>query len=141
MMRSKALAKVLVTLVVAAGLSTPAYANYFHDSNSNTNLNIGSTPNPTPDDIRAAEGRQSRGPIDLKALLGKPVYGADGIFVGVVSDVDSERDLAAVRIAQNDAVALPGKSLIDDGRRVFAPNVTKAQVQSMPRIPQSELGR
>jgi hypothetical protein len=136
MMRSKA----LITLVVATGLAAPAFANYFHDPNANINLNIGSAPNPTPEDLRAAEGRPNRGPIDLKALLGKPVYGGDGMFVGAISDVDTDRDLAAVRIAQNEAVALPGKSLIDDGARVFAPNVTKAQVLSMPRIPEAELG-
>ena len=40
-------------LLSSAACLVPAYANYFHNPRTNTNLNIGSAPNPTPADLRA----------------------------------------------------------------------------------------
>jgi len=39
-------------LLVAAGFITPASANYFSNPYTGVTLNIGSAPNPTPQDIR-----------------------------------------------------------------------------------------
>jgi hypothetical protein len=72
-------------------------------------------------------------------MLGKPVFGKDREYLGSISDVDTDRNLAAVRVAQNEAVALPARDLIDDGSRVIAPRVSKPELLAMPRIPESEL--
>jgi hypothetical protein len=40
-------------LVISASLVTPASANWFHNPDIGINRNIGSAPNPTPEDIRA----------------------------------------------------------------------------------------
>ena len=44
----------LPLLVVSAALATPAFAagNWFHNPYENINRNIGSAPNPTPQDLR-----------------------------------------------------------------------------------------
>lgn len=43
---------ILTLLLVSGAFITPAYANYFHNPYTGINLNIGSAPNPTPQDIR-----------------------------------------------------------------------------------------
>ena len=134
------LSRVIIPVLLCVGICGTATANYFHNPNNNTSLNVGSAPSPTPDDLRLAEGRLApRGYGDLRALLGKPVFGKDRGYLGSVSDVDSERGLVAVRIRRDEAVALSGKSLIDDGRRVLAPSISRAEFVAMPRIPESEL--
>ena len=40
-------------LAAAATCASPAYANWFSNPHTNTNLNVGSAPNPTPEDLRA----------------------------------------------------------------------------------------
>jgi hypothetical protein len=42
----------LALLLVSGALTTPAYANFFHNPYTGINLNVGSAPNPTPADIR-----------------------------------------------------------------------------------------
>jgi hypothetical protein len=43
----------LPLLAIAAFIVTPASANWFHNPAENINRNIGSAPNPTPEDLRA----------------------------------------------------------------------------------------
>ena len=43
---------VLALLLVSGAIATPAHANFFHNPFTGINLNIGSAPNPTPEDIR-----------------------------------------------------------------------------------------
>ena len=43
---------VMPLLLVSAAFVTPAYANYFSNPLTGVNLNVGSAPNPTPEDIR-----------------------------------------------------------------------------------------
>jgi hypothetical protein len=43
---------VMPLLLLSAAFVTPAYANYFANPQMGVNLNIGSAPNPTPNDIR-----------------------------------------------------------------------------------------
>lgn len=45
--------RILALLLVSGALATPAYANWFHNPAIGINLNIGSAPNPTPEDLRA----------------------------------------------------------------------------------------
>lgn len=39
-------------LLLSAALVAPAYASWFHDPIANVSLNVGSAPNPTPQDLR-----------------------------------------------------------------------------------------
>lgn len=43
----------LILLLITAAFTTPASANWFHNPYENINRNVGSAPNPTPEDIRA----------------------------------------------------------------------------------------
>ena len=45
---------ILALLLISGAVATPAYANFFHNPYLGINLNIGSAPNPTPEDIRAS---------------------------------------------------------------------------------------
>ena len=46
--------KTMMSLLAAAAIcASPAYANWFSNPSTNTNLNVGSAPNPTPADLRA----------------------------------------------------------------------------------------
>src|SRR4051812_12539095 len=48
--------KMMMSMLAAAAIcASPAYANWFSNPSTNTNLNIGSAPNPTPADLRASE--------------------------------------------------------------------------------------
>ncbi|HXI99729.1 MAG TPA: hypothetical protein VNH44_00815 [Micropepsaceae bacterium] len=57
-------AKTMMSLLLLSAVCvTPAYANWFSNSRTNTMLNIGSAPNPTPADLRAiGDSDQSSGP-------------------------------------------------------------------------------
>jgi hypothetical protein len=52
---------ILALLLVSGAFITPAHANFFHNPYTGINLNIGSAPNPTPQDIR-----EDRLPIVVK---------------------------------------------------------------------------
>jgi len=43
---------ILAMLLVSGAFITPAQANFFHNPYTGINLNIGSAPNPTPQDVR-----------------------------------------------------------------------------------------
>ena len=43
---------ILALLLVSGAFVTPAQANFFHNPYTGINLNIGSAPNPTPQDVR-----------------------------------------------------------------------------------------
>ena len=62
----------LPLLAIAAFIVTPASANWFHNPYEGINRNIGSAPNPTPDDIRAM-----RIPIVVKDENNSATDGAD----------------------------------------------------------------
>jgi hypothetical protein len=67
-------------LVLSAALITPAYANYFSNPATGISLNIGSAPNPTPEDIRldrmpkVANGEQAQ--PDLLSELARRIVKA-----------------------------------------------------------------
>ena len=63
---------ILAVLLVSGALATPATANYFHNPFTGINLNIGSAPNPTPQDIR-----ESRLPAITQDDSAAPATAAD----------------------------------------------------------------
>src|SRR5882724_937712 len=58
---------ILPLLLISAAFVTPATANWFHNPYENINRNVGSAPNPTPEDLR-----QMRLPIAAKADEANP---------------------------------------------------------------------
>ncbi len=62
---------IMSLLLVSATLVTPAYANYFANPALGINLNVGSAPNPTPNDIR-----ESREPVIVGQANAAPAKGA-----------------------------------------------------------------
>ena len=58
---------VMPLLLVSAAFVTPAYANYFSNPLTGVNLNVGSAPNPTPEDIR-----DNRMPVVTDAATSAP---------------------------------------------------------------------
>jgi protein TonB len=87
-------------VVMSAAALTPAHANYFHNPASKIQLNIGSAPNPTPDDLRgvypaASLSMNERGKVGLKISLSE-----NGTVRGAVVESSSgirRLDEAAVR--------------------------------------------
>jgi hypothetical protein len=59
---------IMPLLLLSAAFLTPAYANYFSNPALGITMNIGSAPNPTPDDIR-----ESRDPTIAVAADPAPV--------------------------------------------------------------------
>ena len=52
--------------LLSVALATPAYANWFHDRDQNIRFNLGSAPNPTPQDLR--ERRSPDYPLISRSL-------------------------------------------------------------------------
>jgi len=75
---------IMSLLLASATLVTPAYANYFANPALGISLNVGSAPNPTPNDIR-----QSREPVLVGQANAAPAKGAV-----VVSDVHKTHEAA-----------------------------------------------
>ena len=57
---------VLPLALLSAALVTPAYASWFYDRELNIRLNVGSAPNPTPQDLR--EKRSPDYPLISRSL-------------------------------------------------------------------------
>src|SRR5258705_7822204 len=87
-------------ILLSAACVTPANANFFHNPVTGMNLNVGSAPNPKPEDLRAigdaryafdsraAEPDASSGRNALQAMQGKMVFSPRGENLGVVLAVD-----------------------------------------------------
>jgi TonB family protein len=106
--------------LLSTALVTPAYANWFHDSRANINRNIGSAPNPTPDDVR--ENRSPAYPLVSRSLNEQGTVGLTISLneLGAVSGAVIERtsgfdrlDDAAVQYAKTNWIYTP---TINDGR-------------------------
>jgi TonB family protein len=90
--------------VLSAAVLTPAHANYFHNPASKIQRNIGSAPNPTPDDLRgvypmASLSMNKRGTVGLKISLSE-----NGAVQGAVVESSSgipRLDDAAVKYVRS----------------------------------------
>ena len=121
-------------LVSALGMS-PAYANWFSNPRLGVNLNIGSAPNPTPEDLRRL-GDSNYAPRILHSevtpvepaaapvvyvphterdissaamsrMEGKSVLGARGTRLGYILAVDHGSKMAELQTTSGIAVAVP----------------------------------
>ena len=80
-MKMKVLLPALLLSVVAVTAVTPASANWFHNKYLGISRNVGSAPNPTPDDVR-----QMRLPIVVRQDGDRP-----GLFSMIRSMFSGER--------------------------------------------------
>ena len=95
-MKKTGIATLLLLAAVAA--ASPASANWFFRPGAGVSLNIGSAPNPTPNDLRILYGpdRYSLYPTRvsiavLRDMTGKSVYGENGEFLGMIATIVSIR--------------------------------------------------
>ena len=157
-------AKTLMSVLLLSAVSmAPAYANWFSNSRTNTMMNIGSAPNPTPADLRrigdstASNGvafasvPQERPVVErvayvtpktnldvpakagLRRLEGKTVYGAHGARLGSILTVNLNDRLADVQLPGGIAVAMPASLLMDKGTRVTAPTISPLDMMAMAK--------
>jgi len=141
-MRTKTL--MLSLLLASAVGATPTFANWFSNPSTNTTLNVGSAPSPTPQQLRAigdspyAPGSFSRHaevlpPYDMTPLEGKAVFGAGGARLGYVLAVDNDTQMLELQTRGSIGVSVPAELVIDKGRRIDAPTVSRADILAMAR--------
>jgi len=124
---------VAVTLLAAA-CATPAAANYFANPMTNTTLNVGSAPSPTPEQLRLigdsvfAAGVTDSGPVALSDMIGKNVYGKNREFLGKITSVDGINRSADMQLPTGIVVSLSTDNLVDRNDRVIAPNMSRGDV-------------
>lgn len=125
-------------LLSAAVMVTPASANWFFRPGSGISLNVGSAPNPTPNDLRALYGpsRFSLYPTRINAevlrdMTGKTVYGENGERLGMIASVDTASRLVELQRPDGRSVAIDANLLINDVDRVIAPTLSLAEVMAL----------
>ena len=124
-------------LLAAATAITPASANWFFRPGAGVSLNVGSAPNPTPNDLRILYGpdRYSLYPTRvsiavLRDMTGKSVYGENGEFLGMIATIDERSRLAELQLAGGRSVAVDANILINEMDRVIAPTLSLAEVMA-----------
>ena len=148
--------RMMVLLLLSAVFITPASANWFSNPKTNTMLNVGSAPNPTPADLRAigdskvavayttepsfvATQTQTIAPmqmmsaVELTRLEGRPVSGSHGERLGYILAVDQDRQMIELQTARGIAVAMPASLLVEKHGRVIAPTASRADVMAMAK--------
>jgi hypothetical protein len=100
--------KTMMSLLAAAAIcASPAYANWFSNPSTNTNLNIGSAPNPTPADLRAGSSGHFGAPARFHASGYSPTVQT---FVAQPTAYETETAVAHV-MTDAQMTALEGKSV------------------------------
>jgi hypothetical protein len=156
-------AKTMMSLLLLSAVCvSPASANWFSNPRTNTMLNIGSAPNPTPADLRrigdsTATNRAayvSQDPAleaeraayvtpkkdvhvatnaELTRMEGKTVFGAHGARLGSILAVNHAGRLAQVQTPGGIAVAMPVGLLTDKGNRIVAPTISPLDMMAMAK--------
>jgi hypothetical protein len=124
-------------LLAAVASASPASANWFFRPGAGVSLNVGSAPNPTPNDLRILYGpdRYSVYPTRisvevLRDMTGKTVYGENGERLGMIATVDEVSRLAELQLPDGRAVAVDANLLINEMDRVIAPTLSLAEVMA-----------
>ena len=145
-------------LLLSAVFITPASANWFSNPKTNTMLNVGSAPNPTPADLRAiGESKfaiayttaspvptQSQAAIlpdydqpmsnaQLTKMEGRPVFGSHGERLGYILAVDLGSQLIDLQTPRGIAVAMPASLMVEKHGRVMAPTTSRTDVMAMAK--------
>jgi hypothetical protein len=88
--------KTIISLLLLSTVAvTPAFANWFSNPRTNTMLNVGSAPSPTPDDLRA---------------IGDSPYAANGPYIRAPRPLAS--DVAPAYVAPAPAYVAPARVAI-----------------------------
>jgi len=124
-------------LLLSAVMVTPASANWFSRPDLGVQLNVGSAPNPTPNDLRALYSnypgtRYSEADV-LRSMIGKVVYGENGEELGYIAGVDERARLASLRLPTGTSVTIETAMLMNETRRVIAPTLSRDDVMAMAR--------
>jgi len=122
-------------LLLSAAYLVPAYANYFHNPRTNTNLNIGSAPNPTPADLRAIgdsvyafDARPAARREGLNAMQGKMVTGTNGENIGIVLAVDDLEKVILIETPMGVHVTVAAELVKDENGKVVAITLSPARL-------------
>ena len=122
-------------LLLSAVMVTPASANWFSRPDIGVQLNVGSAPNPTPNDLRALYAnypgtRYSQSDL-LRSMSGKVVYGENGEELGYILSVDERARLVSVQLPTGIAIAVKTEMLINETHHVTAPTLSRDDVMAM----------
>ena len=133
-MKKTILATVLA-LSAATLMAAPASANWFFRPDVGISLNVGSAPNPTPNDLRILYGPLRYGvtriSVDvLRDMTGKSVYGENGEHLGMIASVDTMHRLVELQLPNGRSVAIDANLLINEPDRVIAPTLSMAEVMA-----------
>ena len=146
-------------LLLSAVFITPASANWFSNPHTNTMLNVGSAPNPTPADLRAigdaklamtTEPRatstqiayvqptqvdyvQTMNTAQLSGMEGRTVWGSHGERLGFILTVDQGKGLAELQTPKGIAVAMPASMMMEKHGRLTASTMSRADVMAMAK--------
>ena len=140
-------------LLSALSIAPAVQANWFHNPATNTNLNVGSAPNPTPQDLAAiGESRYARdtgwtysrvyvapAPVStvstaqLTELEGRPVFGAHDRYLGYILAVDNGAKMVELQTPKGVGVAMPASLMSERNGRLLTPTTTQADVMAMAR--------
>ena len=147
----------LSLLLLSAVCITPASANWFGNHVTQTDLNIGSAPNPTPADLRAIgdskfaraseprivamqtqtsimpQPEQTLSTAQLSRMEGRPVLGGHGERLGYVLAVDHGARLVELQTPRGIGVAMPASLLVEKRGRMTAPTVSQPDVMAMAK--------
>ena len=126
-------------LLLSAVMVSPASANWFSRPDLGITMNVGSAPNPTPNDLRALYGparygfySASRISLDvLRDMGGKTVYGENGEELGFISSVDEASRIVELQLPTGRTVAVDAALLINETDRVIAPTLSMAEVMAL----------
>jgi hypothetical protein len=129
-------------LLLSAVMVSPASANWFSRPDLGVQLNVGSAPNPTPNDLRALYRaypgtRYSEADV-LRSMTGKVVYGENGEELGYILAVDERAHLASLQLPTGIAVTVQTEMLMNETNRVIAPTFSRDDVMAMA---QAQTGR
>ena len=122
-------------LLLSAVMAAPASANWFFRPDVGISLNVGSAPNPTPNDLRILYGPLRYGvtriSVDvMRDMIGKSVYGENGEHLGMIASVDTQHRLVELQMPNGRSVAVDANFLINEPDRVLAPTLSMAEVMA-----------
>src|SRR5438067_13235918 len=89
---------ILTGLIVASVIAAPASANWFSNPNIDINLNIGSAPNPTPDDVLV-----ERVPMLVRDAAGNVIAMIDSTSGKVIAVAEPQQGTTKAAVPQGQA--------------------------------------
>jgi hypothetical protein len=149
-------------LLLSTVAVTPAFANWFANPRTNTMLNVGSAPSPTPEDLRKIGDSRyaSNAPVIIhepplasatpSTVVGepvvlvpqmraadveyRPVIGVGGQRLGAIIAFDETMQQAELQLSTGVAVSMPATLfMMDHNGRMMAPTVSRGDVLAMAK--------